>query len=268
MWCTRWYIPLALLSVPTASSFFLLLFLFSTTLQARPCFYCILLLTLSFMSSCYWSPLPLDSPLAVPWSENITTFADALYSVMPDLTEQEQPVDIQLVDRCWCDLSSSGFFEPFNVTQWELTSVLRTKEELEQKRARAAEQGVPEIGGNATSSQGSSFSPSAKSDITSLTEEYTKAWTDVWGQMRLFSRKAISRFNASATVPASIPSPPTTSDQLPTAHSHPEPNATNTPPQSSAPSESPEKLSISRREYDLRPYGFAIVLDFGWSSPR
>ncbi|PFH54711.1 hypothetical protein AMATHDRAFT_52478 [Amanita thiersii Skay4041] len=130
MWCTRWFLPLLLLPLPTAPPFFLLLFLFSLTMHAKPCFYCIVLLTTLFVSSCYWQPFPLDSPLSTPWSENITTFAEALSTALPSNYTDSLPTVIRAVDRCWCDFSG-GFFEPFNVSHWEYLTVQRLKNELE-----------------------------------------------------------------------------------------------------------------------------------------
>ncbi|KAK2461724.1 hypothetical protein APHAL10511_006187 [Amanita phalloides] len=131
MWCTRWFLPLLLLPLPTAPPLFLLLFLCSLTLHARPCFYCILLLSSLFLSSCYWQPFPIHSPLAVPWSPAITSFADALNVTLPVNFSYPLPPVIRAVDRCWCDFSS-GFFQPFNVSHWELLTVNRLALELEQ----------------------------------------------------------------------------------------------------------------------------------------
>jgi len=135
MWCTRWFLPLILLPLPTAPPFLLILFLFSLTMHARPCFYCIVLLTALFVSSCYWQPLPLDSPLSIPWSENITTFSDALNASIPlSASPSHKPAIIKLVDRCWCDLTFGELFEPFNVKRWEAKSLDRLRAEMERER--------------------------------------------------------------------------------------------------------------------------------------
>ncbi|KAF8349842.1 hypothetical protein F5887DRAFT_877677 [Amanita rubescens] len=130
MWCTRWFLPLLLLPLPTAPPLFLLLFLFSLTLHAKPCFYCIVLLSTLFLTSCYWQPFPLDTPLSVPWSSNITTFSHALNASISPSFSKPIPNVIRAVDRCWCDFSN-GFFEPFNVSHWEYVTVFRLKNELE-----------------------------------------------------------------------------------------------------------------------------------------
>jgi len=105
-------------------------------------FYCIVLLTTLFISSCYWQPFPLDSPLATPWSENITTFAEALNATLMPNYSQPLPNVIRAADRCWCDFSAGGLFEPFNISRWEHVSVERLREQLE-RQERQEVQAVP-----------------------------------------------------------------------------------------------------------------------------
>ncbi|KAK0465014.1 uncharacterized protein EV420DRAFT_933585 [Desarmillaria tabescens] len=134
MWCTRWFLPLLLLPLPTAPPYFLLLFLLSLTMHAKPCFYCIILITSLFISSCYWQPFSLDTPLTNPWAENITTYGHALSASLSSLPHRAQmPTTIRAVDRCWCDLSSGAFFEPFNMSRWEHNTVNRLKDDLERQ---------------------------------------------------------------------------------------------------------------------------------------
>ncbi|KAJ2977199.1 hypothetical protein NUW54_g11449 [Trametes sanguinea] len=134
MWCTRWYLPLLLLPFPIAPPFYLLLWVFSISLHARPCFYCMALLSTMYVSLCYWPPVPIDTPLLRPWSENITTFADAVLSRMPDLPPEKVPRMMPIDEHCWCDLSS-GVFSPVNLTKWEESSVNRVVEVLEKHQA-------------------------------------------------------------------------------------------------------------------------------------
>ncbi|KAK0208199.1 hypothetical protein DFS33DRAFT_420687 [Desarmillaria ectypa] len=134
MWCTRWFLPLLLLPLPTAPPYFLLLFLLSLTMHAKPCFYCIILIASLFISSCYWQPFSLDTPLTNPWAENITTYSHALSASLSSLPHRAQmPTTIRAVDRCWCDLSSGAFFEPFNMSRWEHNTVNRLKDDLERQ---------------------------------------------------------------------------------------------------------------------------------------
>ncbi|KAF8508748.1 hypothetical protein JB92DRAFT_571546 [Gautieria morchelliformis] len=133
MWCTRWFLPLLLLPLPTASPYFLFLFFFSLTLHARPCFYCIVLLTALFTSSCYWQPVPTRALLQASFT-NVTS-SPLLYlpnaSVSDENTLQASqllpvPRLATLSDRCWCDLSGGHLFDPYNITLWQLTSLSRT----------------------------------------------------------------------------------------------------------------------------------------------
>ncbi|KAH9043872.1 hypothetical protein EDB85DRAFT_1912672, partial [Lactarius pseudohatsudake] len=135
MWCTRWFIPLLILPLPSAPPFFLILFLISMIIHARPCFYCIILLTALFLSSCYWQPVPLISSVSSSWATN-ATFATVLASVLTSPIVAPLPAVIHLADRCWCDVSSSQLFEPFDIARWERASVEQLKEELERDAAR------------------------------------------------------------------------------------------------------------------------------------
>ncbi|KAI0666272.1 hypothetical protein C8Q78DRAFT_1198191 [Trametes maxima] len=134
MWCTRWYLPLLLLPFPIASPFYLILWILTISLHARPCFYCLALLTTMCISLCYWPPIPIDTPLARPWSENITTFADALRWKMPNLPHEKIPSIMSMEEHCWCDVSG-GVFSPVNLTMWEEASVNRAVERLEKDLA-------------------------------------------------------------------------------------------------------------------------------------
>ncbi|KDQ17457.1 hypothetical protein BOTBODRAFT_574757 [Botryobasidium botryosum FD-172 SS1] len=118
MWCTRWYLPLLFLPFPHASPFFLIVFLFSLTLHARPCLYCILLLVALFTSSCYWEPIPTSTLSIPPSALNLT------YPELPSVGYSSSTL-IRLVDRCWCDFGLTPFFDPFNNTRWEEVSLER-----------------------------------------------------------------------------------------------------------------------------------------------
>jgi len=253
MWCTRWYLPLVLLPFPIAPPFFLWLFLFSTTLHARPCFYCIMLLSALFMSSCYWPPVPLDSPLAIPWSENVTTFADALSTLLPNIPEDLKPAEVSMADRCWCDLSSNGFFEQYNITEWELKSLLRLKEDLEQKvRAREQEESPLDAVHDTLNEE---------SGVSADVEERQKGFRDLWNTVWSFTRRPdVSPAPPLASNSTYETAPHVPQDPLRTQDSNTSSIALPSPPKLS------EKQPLLRREYDLRPYGFSLVLDFGWAT--
>ncbi|KAF8807651.1 hypothetical protein BYT27DRAFT_7223452 [Phlegmacium glaucopus] len=245
MWCTRWFLPLLLLPLPTAPPYFLILFLFSLTMHAKPCFYCIVLLTTLFVSSCYWQPFPIDSPLSIPWSDNITTFSEALNSTLMPNHSYVLPTVMRAVDRCWCDFSTGGFWEPFNVSQWEYLSVQRLRRELERQHKDA--NAIP--GANNTQSPISandSISVPLNQTLLPLSNSTVPA-SNFWSRLRDFPRG---------------------SQRVPTA----ETRETDPPlvvgvqsimnvPQAMNQS----NLPFIRQEYDLRPYGIGLVVDLGWS---
>ncbi|KAI1797516.1 hypothetical protein LXA43DRAFT_980838 [Ganoderma leucocontextum] len=262
MWCTRWYLPLVLLPMPIAPPYYLLLFLFSTTMHARPCFYCMVLLTAMFMSTCYWPPIPIQTPLVRPWAENVTTFADALYLMMPNLPEEKVPTTIAVADRCWCDLSN-GFFASFNTTKWEEESVVRLKDSLEKEMAeeeeerekRECEKGEGEdAGSSACAAVREQHQVITMTSATSFFESYSDRRPYIWDMFRAFKFASTpSILNVSSTeddtnVPPTSASTPGAVDS----------KKTDIPVRSTAPQ------PWLRREYDLRQFGFAMVLDFGW----
>ena len=243
-------------------------------------FYCIIMLSALFMSSCYWPPVPLESSLSVPWSDNITTYADALASMLPNLPEDMKPKDVPMLDRCWCDLTDSGFFEQFNVTDWERRSVLSLKERLEmQLREREGETPVepepepePEAAPEGTSPQDGSEASATphEGSLANSTEEPHSRFSNLWHKVSAwpFSRKP---------QPSDAPNTGTTStsasrsrwtwsskknEYTPRVRRIPDPvvTATHTTTIRSTPT------GLLRKEYDLRPYGFDVVLDFNWQT--
>ncbi|KAH9923002.1 hypothetical protein B0H21DRAFT_765707 [Amylocystis lapponica] len=270
MWCTRWYLPLVLLPWPVAPPYFVLLFIFSTTLHAKPCFYCIVLLSALFMSSCYWPPVPLDSALTSPWSANITTFSDALQSLMPDLAMEDRPEMVPMADRCWCDISGSGgIFKPYNVTQWELNSVLRLKEDLEKKRETRVqkEKSADAVGSeNATDADEDNHTvvaPSSTGLDDALPHSNSPKMWSIWEMVWSSFPASDSALNASLSIPPTQPNVATATP--PPEHNRSASYSGSSSPPISPPAQPRRSPPLSRTAYDLRPYGFALVLDFGWS---
>ena len=211
--------------------------------------------------------MPIETPLTTPWSENITTYADALLSLMPDVPTDMIPTDIHIADHCWCDLTSGKFFEPFDLAKWEMESVVKLRDELHFQRQLLAqieedilEKDETSSGGeepqahvNGTSNTGAPSAPNAPT--------YATKWPSVIGSVW-------SLFHPSSRLPsASVPQP--TSHEA-TSSSTPATTPTDTGPISSSvvPGVAPTSLPLFRREYDLRPYGFDMVVDFGWSRKR
>ncbi|KAH9060734.1 hypothetical protein EDB87DRAFT_1613675 [Lactarius vividus] len=230
MWCTRWFIPLLILPLPSAPPFFLILFLISMIIHARPCFYCIILLTALFLSSCYWQPVPLTSSVSSSWTTN-ATFATVLASVLTSPIAAPLPAVIRLADRCWCDVSSSQLFEPFDIARWERASVEQLKEELEHDAARIRQL-------------------SSSADETELLNEPDNNNT----------QPQFSGSESTFQTPMSSESPPPTVKPSSTLENPAGSASPNGPPVVSS-----VDLPLLRRKYDLRPYGFSMVLDFGWT---
>ncbi|PSS37145.1 hypothetical protein PHLCEN_2v1018 [Hermanssonia centrifuga] len=193
-----------------------------------------------FMASCYWPPAPLDAPLSMPWSDNITTFGEALLSRLPNLPADMVPATIPIADRCWCDFSG-GLFEPFNTTLWELKSVEKLAEELGQKIA---------VGRNVTEGSESFEAGSTTSSPSAPTESpISTKWSDMFDAVWPFSTMPQSNSSASDLSPEQAIGTQTSPEDKRSRISTPSQNAE----------------SLLRREYDLRPYGFDMVVDLGWS---
>lgn len=197
-------------------------------------------MTTLFISSCYWQPFPLDTPLSTPWSENITTFAEALNASLCSNYTGSIPTVIRAVDRCWCDLSTGGFFVPFNVSNWERASVLRLKDELERKQQQAdSDETLSTLNGTLSIS---SLPESETSSVSPTTERFAFHLP----HLSLSSiRGFVKRRHSSGASPSSTP--PSTSSQ-----SEDKPSSADT-------------STTSSRELDLRPYGINLVIDYDWS---
>ncbi|KAJ7139558.1 hypothetical protein C8R44DRAFT_764798 [Mycena epipterygia] len=241
MWCTRWFLPLLLLPLPTAPPYFLVLFLLSLFIQAKPCFYCIVLLVTLFFSSCYWQPFPIDSPLSTPWADNITTFAQALNATITSPYEQPLPPVMRTLDRCWCDFWGGGFFDPYNVSQWERSSVLKLADELE--RARKAE--LPELEASGGEEEVPTATAIDSMPRTAAPEPSARHKTSVHGvASNVWS--LVTPYLRNARIIAELTTPLFKMDNVTL-------------------SEPVQSLPVLRWEYDLRSYGLGVVLDFGWT---
>jgi len=224
--CTRWFIPLLILPLPSSRPYFLILFLISMIIHARPCFYCIILLTALFLSSCYWQPIPLDSSLSSSWATN-ATIATVLTAALSSSITAPLPAVIRLADRCWCDVSSSRLFEPFDIARWERASIEQLKEEIE-RDAASTEQPSSGDGKPDSMNEGDRNPPATESQQPSHTSA-----------------------SSTSSQPSSVNSP---AEQIPAK----------LPLSNGPPAVSSVKLPLFRRKYDLRPYGFSMILDFGW----
>ncbi|KAL1720958.1 hypothetical protein EV715DRAFT_288879 [Schizophyllum commune] len=303
MLCTKWFLPLFFLPLPTAPPLFLLLFIISLVAHAKPCFYCIILISTIFLSSCYWQPLPIDSPLTVPWSAEITTFRDALRAALGDDYDPALPIPqyIRPLDRCWCDLTG-GMLEPFNVSQWERDSVMALRFELvppppepvvkEEPKFTPAWNWTREAEMTATEKRpprtesGLRYATSTAEPTPSSTLEAKKDAPSetLWRWLGLPRKIAASLRHAEAPEPSQssqlshadasqpdtpAPRPP---HDLPPEHLPPPPGTLPPPSEELEPSPPPSQPDAPRPMLlkedgvlDLRPYGITLLLDFRWS---
>jgi hypothetical protein len=206
-------------------------------------FYCIILLTALFLSSCYWQPVPLDSSLSSSWATN-ATFATVLTAALSSSVTAPLPAVIRLADRCWCDVSSSRLFEPFDIARWERASIEQLKEEIE-RDAASAEQLSSAVGGSNLSNDGDR-NPTATNGTGSV----------------VATQLSISE-SPSHTPILSTPQP--TPANAPPERSSSHQNPAQQPLSNGPPVVTHVDLPLFRRKYDLRPYGFSMVLDFGWT---
>lgn len=221
--------PCTALVCPTLSS--------PPTLLISRSFYCIILLTALFLSSCYWQPIPLDSSLSSSWATN-ATFASVLTAALSSSITTPLPAVIRLADRCWCDVSSSRLFEPFDIARWERTSIEQLKEEIE-RDAASAERLSSGVGG---SNEG---------------DRNTSATNGTETQLSISEPSSHTSILSTSPQPSSVntPAEKSSTHQIPT-----EPQLSNGPPVVTH-----VDLPLFRRKYDLRPYGFSMILDFGWT---
>ena len=204
----------------------------SPFLTDSPSFYCIVLLTTLFISSCYWQPFPIDSPLTTPWSDNITTFAEALNSSIMD-SSRPFPTVMRAVDRCWCDFSAGGLFEPFNVSHWEYLSVQRLHHEME----------LPKLLDDSLPQDNTDMKANSNLTIVEASSNTITSTSKFWLRIRPLYSKAFR-----SVEPAS-----TTEKQV------------NIQGNSDVTKPITVLNSFIRQEYDLRPYGLGIIIDFRWS---
>ncbi|CAE7075393.1 unnamed protein product [Rhizoctonia solani] len=283
MWCTRWYLPLLLLPFPSAPPFFLLVLVFSLTLHARPCLYCIVLLVALFTSSCHWAPTPLDIP------------SHALESIYPSLATSRPTVDLHALlnvseptptlnaaprvtysarlerpKRCWC--TPYNIFEPFNTTRWDQRAsvLVFVKQGFWDW---LVEQDEPDQATDTTTPQPTTDPEQVQESVITLPASTIPAptsWRTKWNALSSYFSSRPTEQKASSTFkirPDGRIKPPvrapldSVSKPTPTATATP----TTTPTQTQVPINSgQEQLPWWQRQHDLRPHGGGVVVDFRW----
>ncbi|OSD05822.1 hypothetical protein PYCCODRAFT_1432362 [Trametes coccinea BRFM310] len=206
------------------------------------------LLSTMYVSLCYWPPVPIDTPLLRPWSENVTTFADAILSRMPDLPSEKMPRMMPIDEHCWCDLSS-GVFSPVNLTKWEESSVNRVVEALEKREADLREMERRE--------QCEAEAAGAKGNGTSCAEQFPGPAP----RPRRRRRYSVSKFLDLLGLVPPHSKMANSSDDLDPEKQHQDVSANSTSTLQDSAQHPPIKLPWFRREYDLRNFGFAMVTD-------
>jgi len=226
-----------------ASPLFLVAFLFSLTLQARPCVYCVVLLVALAQSSCYWQAVPAEElassigtnhPLKLP-SEQVNN------DIKPVIEG-----NIRLIDRCWCEFTTTNFFQPYDVGRWELLSIDHERK-LRQKEARveavsvASQEGPPSPESMQVTAEVTEASMTPAETVRSLLRSPTLVVSKV-GKLWASWLERRSPLQVTATEDVE----PSKSSKID------EPTPTPGPP------------PLLPSQYDLRPHGLGVVVDFGW----
>ena len=213
-----------------------------------------MVLTALFLSSCYWQPVTLDTPLYRPWNDNITTFGHALKVMLPQNSTLDVPV-VQFADRCWCDVTNKVFFQPFNVTQWEVDSLKVYVEDAVRQQKKGVEKTRLNTDQTVSQPANSTQQPTEPALLMTDVANLYNFVLDRWKSMLSPSSKSNNESHSPAIPLASPLSLHTTS---PTSES------TTT----YLPARDQKLLPWWQREYSLRPYGFDVVFEFGWNDER
>lgn len=231
--------------------------------NALSSFYCIILLTTLFISTCYWPPISVDTLLTTPWAQNITTFGDALRATLASNYTDPIPPVMRPLDRCWCDLSTGGLFEPYNISQWEVLSVKKQCSILEREQIleNARHPAKPEEESNTFFISDNYDDDDDEEEVVSSvpTDTSPASTAGFWSRLNLIAR-------GPPLQPKYQTPPPTPHQQQPRATSPPQPQENRmTDVPSQVPSSSNTQQPLIRPEYDLRPYGLGMIVDLRWS---
>ncbi|KAL5518385.1 hypothetical protein ACEPAH_67 [Sanghuangporus vaninii] len=261
-------------------------------LHARPCFYCMMLLTALFTSSCYWQAIPIDSPLSRPVGD-ATTFREAILAnlSLPDTSILNQdpssslsanlelkpsngstkvdgllPPAIQLLDRCWCNIfSRSGLFEPTDVSRWEMESVLVARKSIEARVKNAVGRNSEDLSDREESIEVGSSERATGADDNVEGADGGSSFSLRGLRELLFPTVSPSSAPKYRLKPSSPPSPSVVSPSEPTVTPFGESNVPESYHTDFSTSPTPtQRLKLLRPYYDLRPYGIDITLDFHW----
>lgn len=212
-------------------------------------FNCIVVLTALFLSSCYWQPVTLDTPLYRPWNDNVTTFEHALKTMLPQNSTLDVPV-VQFVDRCWCDVTNKVFFHPFNITQWEVDSLkFYVEDVVRQQKKEAEKKSTTEttLPQPTNDTQPPAETALLRSDVVNLWKVVLSRWKFMFTPSNESRPSVTPSTTLLPSQPIEAPSKPTT------VH---------------VPLRDQKLLPWWQREYSLRPYGYDITFEFGWNDEQ
>jgi hypothetical protein len=152
--------------------------------------------------------------------------------MLPPNITIDKPAVIQLMDRCWCDISASVFFRPFNVTKWEADSLQMYVDEVvkEQEKLDAVTEVAP---GQETTSSSENMSPTSSASL------------GLGNAIRSFFTKSPLASEPTIT--------PTTLTEDQSNDNYTKPILEPAP-----------ALPWYLRELNLQPYGFDVSFEWGW----
>lgn len=140
------------------------------------------------------------------------------------------------------------------MTRWEHASVKRLKEDLERKQ-RAEESAIAQK--EATEVRKKEREKIPKRDTADTTIRYTKDYGTrlLWNMLTPLRSKSANSSSTNVTDPVVIDVADGSAD------------STSTPPNvnGSVDSKPASNLQLIRPEYDLRPFGLTMLIDFKWS---
>lgn len=228
-------------------------------------FYCIILLTALFTSSCYWQPVPTDAIIGSIFPNG--SVDDTRFHVLSGNISQEAsdpwiiPKLTLLNDRCWCDLSGTSLFKPFNTTRWQLDSFARTvvASNTQAKQLRDADESEPvpestEPIPATPQSEDSATSSSNKKWIVGIVSSNIETFPSSLSLSKWLLRPFAAFKSRNSTTNVSSIDVDQTPERLP-------------PVEISTPTPDPSTKTfahIIRSTYDLRPYGMDLIVDFQW----
>lgn len=154
----------------------------------------------------------MESPLSIPWAENITTFAEALNATLKSNYTRPLPKVMRTVDRCWCDFSAGGLFEPFNVSHWERISIQRLKDDLERQQKHDESSSLAtesaELASSTTITTPHMPRTPAPAPVTPDRSKFIANSIDIWSLLRPFNIKTNDLHVSPPSPEPSIPQTP------------------------------------------------------------